>query len=317
VDGSSPDERLDARQHNGSIDRATAVRYARPRPAWERPGRRPSVPRRTFLRMRYGFVIPTGEIPTVLDMAVELEEAGWDAVFTWETIYYTDPWVVLGAMAERTHRVRLGTLLTPPSRRRPWKLASEVATVDQISGGRAVIALGLGALDTGFAAVGEVTDRAERAARVDESIDLLQLFWTGEPFDYAGQHYTVSWSAASGPFTPVQRPGPPIWVVAQAGSDRSMGRALRCDGALPFKRTGPDSFSSLDPDDVRAVRGLRPDPAWDVVIEGNSVTGDRQSQERVAALAEAGASWWVESPWALPGGLAQARERGLEGPPRG
>jgi alkanesulfonate monooxygenase SsuD/methylene tetrahydromethanopterin reductase-like flavin-dependent oxidoreductase (luciferase family) len=266
--------------------------------------------------MRYGFVIPTAEIPAVLDMAVELEQAGWDAVFTWEAVYATDPWVVLGAMAERTHRVRLGTLLTPPSRRRPWKLASEVATVDRISGGRAVVALGLGALDTGFAAVGEVTDRATRAAMVDESIDLLRLFWTGEPFDFGGQHYTVSWPAPTGSFTPVQRPGPPIWVVAQAGSPRSMDRALRCDGVLPFSRTGPTSFAPLDPDDVRAVRALRPDPAWDVVIEGNSVAGDAHSLDRVAALAQAGATWWVESPWDLPGGLAQARERGLQGPPR-
>jgi alkanesulfonate monooxygenase SsuD/methylene tetrahydromethanopterin reductase-like flavin-dependent oxidoreductase (luciferase family) len=257
--------------------------------------------------MRYGFVIPSGELPTILDIAVELEEAGWDAVFTWETIYYTDPWVVLGAMAERTRRVRLGTLLTPPSRRRPWKLASEVATVDQISGGRAVLAVGLGALDTGFAAVGEVTDRAERAARVDESIDLLRLFWSGEPFDYTGRHYQVTWSAPMGPFRPVQRPGPPIWAVAQVGRERSVARALRCDGALPFVVTG-ESFGPPSPDDVRALRAQRPDPAWDIVVEGMSDPG-------AAALADAGATWWVESPWTLPGGLTAARERGRQGPP--
>ncbi|MGL5928043.1 MAG: LLM class flavin-dependent oxidoreductase [Dermatophilaceae bacterium] len=265
--------------------------------------------------MRFGFVIPTGDVSVVLEMTTELEQAGWDAVFTWETIYYADPWVMLGAMAERTERVRLGTLLTPPSRRRPWKLAAEVATVDHVSKGRMMLSVGLGALETGFGAVGEATSRSERAELLDESIDLLRLFWTGEPFEYPGQHHSVSWTAPGGRFVPVQKPGPPIWAVARVDAERSMARALRCDGVLPFRRTADDPFAALEPDDVRALRGRAPHPGWDIVIEGSSDPEDPVSLARVAALREAGASWWVESPWDLPGGVGAARERGRAGPP--
>jgi alkanesulfonate monooxygenase SsuD/methylene tetrahydromethanopterin reductase-like flavin-dependent oxidoreductase (luciferase family) len=71
------------------------------------------------------------------------EQAGWDGVFVWEAAYGPDAWSMLAAMAARTSVVRLGTMLTPLPWRRPWKVASQVATLDQLSGGRAVKALRL------------------------------------------------------------------------------------------------------------------------------------------------------------------------------
>jgi len=80
--------------------------------------------------LRYGFVIPTGDPRTVAELAHEVEEAGWDGAFYWDGICVGDmdtfdSWVVMAAMAMRTERVRIGALLTPPARRRPWKLARE------------------------------------------------------------------------------------------------------------------------------------------------------------------------------------------------
>ncbi|MES2094201.1 MAG: hypothetical protein V4531_10370 [Actinomycetota bacterium] len=112
-----------------------------------------------------------------------------------------------------------------------------------------------------------------------------------------------------------QSPSPPIWAVAQVGSERSMARAPRCDGVLPFRRTSRDPFAALEPDDVRELRRLRPDAGWDIVLEGSSNPDDAVSMTRVAALRDAGASWWIESPWNLPGGIEAARARGREGPP--
>ena len=108
--------------------------------------------------MRYGFVIPTGDPRTVAELAHELEEHGWDGAFYWDGIaldnqwdnvggHVYDPWVVLAAMAMRTERVRLGAIVTPPSRRRPWKLARETMTLDHLSGGRLVVPVGLGAVN--------------------------------------------------------------------------------------------------------------------------------------------------------------------------
>src|SRR5690242_13176563 len=108
--------------------------------------------------MQYGFIIPIGDIHTIVEMASEAEEAGWDGVFYWDGIYIKgmgqmyDPWIVLAAIAQRTKRVRIGAILTPVSRRRPWKLARETMSVDHLSHGRLVLPVGLGALeDGGFA----------------------------------------------------------------------------------------------------------------------------------------------------------------------
>ena len=109
--------------------------------------------------MKYGFVFPGGEARTAAEFAQAAEEAGWDGFFVWEPVWGVDAWVSLAAAAMVTQRIRLGTMITPLSRMRPWKLASESATLDRLSNGRVILSVGLGALDSGFAAFGEATDR--------------------------------------------------------------------------------------------------------------------------------------------------------------
>src|SRR5947208_17025602 len=97
--------------------------------------------------MKFGVSMPNAGDPAVLvDLAVEVERAGWDGYFLWDHVQMRpslplthDPWVLLGAMAVRTERIRLGTMVTPVPRRRPWKLAKEIATVDHLSGGRMIL----------------------------------------------------------------------------------------------------------------------------------------------------------------------------------
>src|ERR1700677_874228 len=108
--------------------------------------------------MRYGAVLPGGTAVEQLDLAVAAEQAGWDGVFVWEAAYGVEPWSLLSAMAVRTSRVRLGTMLTPLPWRRPWKVASQVATLDQLSHGRAILTVGLGALGPELPETGEVTE---------------------------------------------------------------------------------------------------------------------------------------------------------------
>src|SRR3954469_7741200 len=145
--------------------------------------------------MKAGIVITTGDPRTAADLAAEAEAAGWDGVFSWDgvaigTIHIYDPWVVMAAMAMRTDRVTLGAIVTPPSRRRPWKLAREAMTLDRLSAGRLVLPVGLGALDDAAVGnVGEPTDARIRAELLDETLDILEGLWSGEPFAYAGRHY--------------------------------------------------------------------------------------------------------------------------------
>jgi alkanesulfonate monooxygenase SsuD/methylene tetrahydromethanopterin reductase-like flavin-dependent oxidoreductase (luciferase family) len=117
--------------------------------------------------MRYGFVLPGGDVWTIPEMALEAETAGWDGVFIPDCISIDtpnyppgpnyDPWILLTLMAMRTERVVLGPMLAAISRRRPWKLARETMTLDYLSRGRIVLPVGLGAAadDAGFYKVGE------------------------------------------------------------------------------------------------------------------------------------------------------------------
>ncbi|MCA9860291.1 MAG: LLM class flavin-dependent oxidoreductase [Thermomicrobiales bacterium] len=271
--------------------------------------------------MKFGFVIPYASASEFLELAVEIEQAGWDAAFGWETVYGIDPWVVLGGMAALTERVTLGTLLTPPSRRRPWKLASELVTLDLVSNGRALLCAGLGALETGFAQVGEETDRKKRAELMDECLELLTQFWTGKPFEFHGRHYDVDWTASMGEVGPVQQPRIPIWNVGLMGSTASLRRAARWDGVLPNMRDPETGWRVPGPADLPGLLaelealGANLD-TFDIAVEGVTPIGNTAALDNVRGLAENGATWWIESMWETPGGIPAVRERIAAGPPQ-
>ena len=83
--------------------------------------------------MRYGAVIPYASEREFAELADLAEQAGWDMVLSWEAVWAQDAWATLAAAAMVTERIRLGTLLTPASRYRPWDLASRVGSVDRLS----------------------------------------------------------------------------------------------------------------------------------------------------------------------------------------
>jgi len=277
--------------------------------------------------MRYGFVLPGGTATEQLEQAVLAEQAGWDAVFVWEAAYGVDAWTLLAAMSQRTARIRLGTMLTPLPWRRPWKVASQAVTLDQLSGGRAILAVGLGAVDTSLGNTGEVTDRRTRAEMLDEGIDLIAGLWQGRP-RFAGRHYQVDLEARDDlarVATAVQQPRIPIWVVGAWPRPKSMRRALRCDGLLPvcMDETG---FRETTPDDIRAMRGWLDEhgglrPGFDIVMEGETPTDDpAKAAAIVSPWAEAGCTWWLDARWQLPHDdaerMREVRERLAAGPPR-
>jgi alkanesulfonate monooxygenase SsuD/methylene tetrahydromethanopterin reductase-like flavin-dependent oxidoreductase (luciferase family) len=279
--------------------------------------------------MRYGFIIPGGDLETVVALAREAEAAGWDGIFYWDGIYIAeagpmfDPWVTLAAIATVTSRVRIGAIISPLSRRRPWKVARETMTLDHLSHGRLVVPVGLGALDDGgFGKVGEPTDRRTRAELLDESLEILTGLWTGQPFTYSGKHYHLDEMTFLPP--PLQQPRIPIWVVGAWPRERSLRRALRYDGLLPDKLAPDGTRSELLPDDVRAIRAYaaerRPAGAsgFDIVVEGQTPGDDpARASAIVREWAEAGATWWNEAMWDAMHAPERVRTRILQGPPRG
>lgn len=276
--------------------------------------------------MHYGFIIPRGTAQEIVAMAEAAEAAGWDGVFYWDGIAIPDtsafdPWALLGAIAVRTTRVRLGALITPVARRRPWKLARETMTVDRLSNGRLIVPVGLGALDdAGFAGVGEATDRKTRAERLDEGLAILTGLWSGQPFHFDGQHYHVAEMNFQPP--PVQQPRIPIWVVGAWPRERSMARALRYDGLLPNVLNADGTQGTVTPPAIRAMAAYvatrRGDATpFDIVVEGET-PGDDAAAARaiVAPFAEAGATWWIEAHWGDGVTVAQLQARIQQGPPR-
>jgi alkanesulfonate monooxygenase SsuD/methylene tetrahydromethanopterin reductase-like flavin-dependent oxidoreductase (luciferase family) len=208
-------------------------------------------------------------------------------------------WPVLAAIAVRTERLVLGVEVTPLARRRPWNVAREVAAVDQLSEGRAVLGVGLGDVgefvvaDASFTHFGEELDARRRAEQLDEGLEIIAGLWTGEPFSFRGTHYTVDEVT----FLPraVSEPRPPIWIGGGYPHRRPIERALRWDGACLYNaQHGP-----LPPEavaDLRARAGERP---WTIAVGGSGRRDDWDAErEHIAAVRDAGADWWIE--WVEP-----------------
>jgi len=282
--------------------------------------------------MRFGFVVPHADAREFAELAALGEQHGWDGVFTWEAVWGVDAWVTLGAAAMVTERIRLGTLLTPASRWRPWDLASAVGTVDRLSGGRAVMSVGLGAVHEGWTAFEPDEGRRIRAEKLDECLAIYDGLMRGQPFSYTGTHFSAAPTDHFVPEPPVQRPRPPVWVVGALVAGRtkqpSLERAARWDGLLPSviedgvarDLTTPGELAALvsQVTKLRAAAGLANGP-YDVVIEADS-TGEfvQLKPPDPASWAAAGATWWVESWWTIepgPEGLAEVRRRVQAGPP--
>lgn len=278
--------------------------------------------------MRYGFIATTGNTDEILELAVAAERHGWDGFFYWDGIGMQaqpmvtfDPWVILGAAALKTERIRLGAMLFPLARRRPWKVVRESVTVDHLSNGRLVLPVGLGALEAGFLGVHpEVTDRKERAERLDETLTILEQAWTGEPVTFCGKHYQIENMAF--PPKPVQQPRIPIWVVGAWPREKSMRRVLRYDGLLPNKLNADGSFGEIEPADVREMAAYvashrTATTPFDIVMEGRTPGEDpAKAADEVRRWADAGATWWLEAMWTAPNTPDDVRARVRQGPPR-
>ncbi len=272
--------------------------------------------------MRFGFVLPYGDARAAAELAVLAEQAGWDGFFVWEPVWGFDAWVLLTAAAMRTERIRLGTMLTPLARIKPWKLASEAVTLDHLSGGRVIIAVGLGAPEAGWAPFNEPQDRKLRAELLDEGLDVLFGLWQGQPFSYQGRHYQLTPTDFLPPPPPLQRPRIPVWVVGALGREKSMRRALRCDGLLPMAFDPDGKPRQASPAELAGLPALVAEhrPAggpFEIVVEGATPGEDpAAAAEVVRPWAEAGATWWIEALWSVMEDPEAVRRRVTHGPPR-
>ena len=279
--------------------------------------------------MRFGIAVPNigdfGDPGLLVGLAQATEAAGWDGFFVWDHVArpercrVVDPWIVLGAIAATTTRIRFGPMVSAPARRRVTKLARETVTLDHLSNGRFILGVGLGHFDQEeFSAFGDEGDRRIRGRILDESLDVLAGLWTGRPFGFKGEHLSLAEST----FLPAprQRPRIPVWVAGLWPNRRPMRRAAAWDGAYPIDRDG-DLSKMLSLSDmaaaiafVEAARTSR--AAYDHVHAGISTGRRDRDIETVERYAAVGVTWWLEH--CYPGRFSIDDVRGLirEGPPR-
>ena len=288
--------------------------------------------------MRFSVNIPCfgdfADPRAVAELARVAEEAGWDGLFVWDHVLhrfhgsrpFADPWMLLTAAALATSRIKLGTLVTPVARRRPQELARQVATLDSLSNGRVIFGTGLGGpVEDEYRSFGDTAGPVELAERLDEGLGLLQRYWTGEPVDHEGRHYTAR-DVTLLPAT-VQRPRPPVWVAGFWPNRPPMRRAARWDGAVPlFESAKHGHVPDLEEfrDLVAYVRKHRmaESPAahpFEFVLGGASPGDPAAARDLIGPLADAGATWWDERQYQRDEDLDRlgpVLRRVEQGPPR-
>lgn len=261
------------------------------------------------------------------ELAKDAEAAGWDGFFLWDHLThpnhldqpFADPWIQLAAAALATQRMRLGLMVTPLPRRRPWKLAKEVVTIDHLSGGRLIFAAGLGTHAVEFGNLGEEADPLARAEMLDEGLEVLAGLCSGQEYKFEGKHYHVKPTR----FLPgaLQQPRVPVWIAGVYPKKGPFARALRWDGYFPLGGLRDNRF--LTPDEIaeigQAAKDRRPaGAAFDLVASGWTDKMDLPAAARFTAeYADAGATWYMEAldPWHYAFDTARAIIR--RGPPRG
>jgi alkanesulfonate monooxygenase SsuD/methylene tetrahydromethanopterin reductase-like flavin-dependent oxidoreductase (luciferase family) len=281
--------------------------------------------------MNYGLELSAaglaGDPRSLAALAAVAEASGWHGCFLEDYIVHWqlgiptfDPWIGLAAMALSTTTLRLGTTVTPLARRRPWKVAREVTTLDHLSNGRMILGVGIGdEFGHDFEDFAEELDLRERAAQLDEGLAILAGTWSGLPFGFHGAHYQIEHQTFLP--EPVQQPRVPIWVGGSAQRIGPIRRAAQWDGMLPLpKHDHTDRVEHLRPEDIRALRETimvqRVDDAhFDIAVGGRARNHDHEwEQAHIRSIADAGATWWME--WVPAADFSTMRNAIARGPLR-
>jgi len=194
------------------------------------------------------------------DLARNMEGLGYSTLFMPDHFIETPfaPMVAISFAAAATEKLRIGMLVLGNDYKHPAVTAKEAATIDVLSDGRLEFGLGAGWMQTDYDALGLPYDAAgERVERLEEALAVVKGAWADGPFDYQGEHYTITGYDASP--KPIQKPHPPI--VIGGGAPRVLqlaGREADIVGINPNLRKGAitdDAVKSALADETRKKIG--------------------------------------------------------------
>jgi probable F420-dependent oxidoreductase len=182
------------------------------------------------------------------DRARKMEDLGYSTLFAPDHFIGTPlaPMVAIAMAAEATTTLRVGHLVLGNDYKHPAVVAKEAATIDLLSDGRMELGIGAGWMTVDYAALGIPYDRAGvRIARLEEALAVIKGCFTGEPFDFTGDHYTIKGYTAEP--TPVQQPHPPIVIGGGAPKVlRLAGREADIVGINPNLRKGEVTADAVE-----------------------------------------------------------------------
>jgi alkanesulfonate monooxygenase SsuD/methylene tetrahydromethanopterin reductase-like flavin-dependent oxidoreductase (luciferase family) len=272
--------------------------------------------------MKFGLDIPTtgpyADARMLARSAVEAEAAGWDGFFIWDVWEGIDPWIALTAIALQTSRIKIGFLVLPLPRHRPWLVAQQLAHLDQLSQGRVICTVGIGHQDKDFANFGEESDWLVRAKKLDEGLEILTGLWTTDQFSFTGEHYTLNQITLQA--RPLQSPRIPLWTVGGWPRRAPFRRAARWDGVC-VKSVYHETYTRISLDDFRTclayVHAHRAqDTPFEVIIGGETPPDRQAGIDIVQPFQQAGATWWIDEGYSYTSEPEKFRARILSGPPR-
>lgn len=208
----------------------------------------------------------------VLAFATRAEELGFDGFFTSDHYQKMgdhvsglpgplDAWITLAGLARDTERIRLGTLVSPITFRRPGQLAIQVAQVDHMSGGRIELGIGAGWFESEHTAQGiPFPPTVERFDLLTEGLEVITGLWAtpeGETFTYEGEHFQLADSPALP--KPRQRPSPPI-IIGGRGKRRTPSLASQYASEFNVPFHSPSEWAETCGPTVEACEARERDP---------------------------------------------------------
>ena len=192
--------------------------------------------KKVFEDVKFGYQLPPHTPDLIFDVALYLEEKGFDSVFMADHLVgiavrrfdFLDAWNILSALAVKTKRLKLGSCVTDPHRKHPAVLAQTVVTLDHLSNGRSILGIGAGEA-MNLDPYGIKWNKP--VFRMYEAIKAVKACWTQHVVNFEGEFYHIK-NALVEP-KPIQKPHPPIWIAGN--SPRTMKiTAEIADGWIPM-----------------------------------------------------------------------------------
>jgi alkanesulfonate monooxygenase SsuD/methylene tetrahydromethanopterin reductase-like flavin-dependent oxidoreductase (luciferase family) len=203
-----------------------------------------------------------------LESARRLDDAGYAGVWAWDhfvgkgdrTVPVVESWTILTAAAATTRRVTVGTFVANVMNRHPAVLARMATTLQELSGGRLILGLGIGGHPAEHRALGiPFPDPPERVARLEEAVGVLRALWTGGPVTRASPSYPLDDAVVS----PVLDPAPPIVIGGESRTGARLAGRIG-DGWSTFE----DNFETNLPAYLEALEATGRSRADQLVLVG-------------------------------------------------